>query len=579
MKIRHLVSLSTLALTIAGCGGGDIVIDAANNSPVDNSIAGDNIQNSNNTSSDNVPPTSNPCAAYIDSGITRRGNYDVTTSHCTYGAGFISLTKPYVQLGELVFDDLPNNGVHIFEGTSLVIGQNYSSDEALNGAGISEGGDGSALRIAAGATLAFSSDEDYFIINRGSQIFAEGNANAPVTITSVSDAVLNAVDPEADGEWGGMIINGFGVTNKCAYTGSQLDGTLVITDGEECHVEAEGKDGAGQSHYGGANNADNSGMLNYFVIKHTGAQVAPGNELNGISFNAVGSGTSVDFLQAYATLDDGIEMFGGAVNISHYIGMYVRDDSIDIDEGYQGTIDWALVIQSEEYGNQCVESDGIGSYSSQDATFVADLIARGLNSRATIKNLTCIISPSVKGTRGPGAGIRIREAHFPTLENVIMTTAYGPVASDPDAVDEEGNPAPIAAKPSDHFCLRIEHEGGQAALDGELIFKESVFACNVLSKGDLNGSSTEDWMSLNNNLMSTVEAGEDPSNDAIDVNISLLDGFYSLPVSDMVINGGTVSAVPTDGRILGAVSATDDWTAGWAYGLDPANRGQALWFE
>ena len=33
------------------------------------------------------------------------------------------------------------------------------------------------------------------------------------------------------------------------------------------------------------------------------------------------------------------------------------------------------------------------------------------------------------------------------------------------------------------------------------------------------------------------------------------------------------------GDILGAVSATADWTFPWAYGIAADNRGQALWFE
>ena len=73
------------------------------------------------------------------------------------------------------------------------------------------------------------------------------------------------------------------------------------------------------------------------VVKHTGAQVANGDELNGISLVA-GSNTIVENLQVYSTYDDGIEMFGGSVNFTNFVGVYVRDDSIDIDEGYNGTI-------------------------------------------------------------------------------------------------------------------------------------------------------------------------------------------------------------------------------------------------
>ena len=98
------------------------------------------------------------------------------------------------------------------------------------------------------------------------------------------------------------------------------------------------------------------------VVKHTGAQVANGDELNGISFGGVESNTIVENLQVYSTYDDGIEMFGGSVNFTNFVGVYVRDDSIDIDEGYNGTISNALVIQSATDGNHCIESDGLEDF-------------------------------------------------------------------------------------------------------------------------------------------------------------------------------------------------------------------------
>ena len=101
--------------------------------------------------------------------------------------------------------------------------------------------------------------------------------------------------------------------------------------------------------------------------------------------------------------------------------MYVRDDSIDVDEGYRGTINYALVIQSETDGDHCIESDGLGNYGDGDE---AAKIDQGLNSRATINNLTCIVSPSAEGTHAEGHGWRIREAHFPTIRNSILTTAH-----------------------------------------------------------------------------------------------------------------------------------------------------------
>ena len=79
----------------------------------------------------------------------------------------------------------------------------------------------------------------------------------------------------------------------------------------ECHVESEGSEGESANYYGGDNDADNSGRIEYVRTMHTGAEVVTGNELNGITFGGVGSGTVVKNLEIYSSYDDGIEMFGG----------------------------------------------------------------------------------------------------------------------------------------------------------------------------------------------------------------------------------------------------------------------------
>lgn len=559
-KLFALTAMSS-ALLLAACGGGgDVKISADNNSVVTNPGNGGGT------------PSTNNCASYVKNSQTFQGTQDGV--NCRYGTDFVSLTNPLENIANrVVFKNLSNSGVHIFSD-SLVVGRSYNSDAELAAAGIEKGGDGASIGIDAGAVLAFNSSDDYIVINRGSQIFAEGALGNPVTITSVSDAVEGSVEPEDVQQWGGMIINGFGVTNKCEYTGSRGDANISTSN---CHVAAEGKAGAGQSFYGGDNDADNSGVLNYFVLKHSGAEVAPDNELNGISFNAVGSGTEVDFLQTYATYDDGIEFFGGAVNVSHFIGLYVRDDSLDIDEGYIGTIDYALIIQSETDGNRCIESDGLGSYSSLSADAKSDFIARGLNSRATIRNLTCIVSPSQvsgkadingadgTGTHEEGQGWRIREGHFVTIENAILTTAY--LA---DQAPDNGN-----------YCVRIDDEGLQAAQDGDLVIEQSVIACQDLTAGGTLPDTTTQlaFLQANNAVYQSAVEGEDPT-PVSNAQLDILNGFYSLPLAETIVGGDVVELTPTSGRtFIGAVTEADDWTANWAYGLDPSNRGQALWFE
>ena len=343
MNRKHLIVAVLSAAAIAGCESGDINVQPSTT-----------VTDSNNTIIEGGGGTTNPCATITIGGAPTQGRYDGNTGNCTYpdivGAGN-NLTS------DLFIPALPNGGAHIFEG-SLFIGETHRTNAELAAAGIAEGGDGASLTIEAGATLAWQTSKDFLIVNRGSQIFARGRADAPITFTSVSD-VNGSVLPEDVQQWGGIVINGFAVTNKCAYTGTR--GTDLALAGE-CHVDAEGAAGLDESQYGGDNDADNSGVLSYVVVKHTGATVGNGDELNGISFGGVGSGTVVNNLEVYSTFDDGVEMFGGSFDITNLVGLYVRDDAIDIDEGYNGTITNALVIQSETDGNHCIEADGIGSF-------------------------------------------------------------------------------------------------------------------------------------------------------------------------------------------------------------------------
>ena len=575
MNIKSLLFVGAFVAALTACESGDVNIDAKNNATadnsVDNSITGDNSGNS--TEGGDSGTSGNPCASYSNSGVVRQGSY--AAPNCNYGSDFVDLTNPITTTDvQVTFADLSNDGVHIFSG-SLVVGRNYSDDDEMAAAGITQGGDGAVIRLEEGATLAFRSSDDYMVINRGSQIFAEGSAAKPITITSVSDAVDGTVGPEDVSQWGGLIINGFGVTNKCAYEGVRGADNFSTTN---CHVAAEGKGGSAQSYYGGDNDDDNSGILEYFVVKHTGAQVAQDNELNGVSFDAVGRGTTVNYLEAYSTYDDGIEMFGGAVDINYYVAVYVRDDSIDIDEGYIGSITNALVVQSATDGQQCLESDGIGSYSDAQATKNEDFIARGLNSAANLSNITCIISPNADGTHGVGAGLRIREGHFAKISNSIITTAYMA-----DGVTEDDGAGTIIDDADENQCVRIDNaETLQGAVDGDVAIEQSIIACHDLTKGDdlPDATTLEDFITATNDVMQTAVTGENPQADDTDVNIAILDGFYSIPLADMIINGGPATVTPLNSATyVGAVIRADDWTANWTYGLHPENRGQALWFE
>jgi hypothetical protein len=552
-------------LVLAGCDSGDINIAPSTT-----------VTDSNNTTNTGDGGSASQCASYVNSaGQTIAGTAE--GDNCRYGANFSSNILPL--LVDMTIPTLPNNGAHIFEA-SLFVGDSCDSDACLQANNISEGGDGPTLTIEAGTTVAFRSSSDFLVINRGSRIIAVGRADAPITITSESD-VMGTVGPEDVQQWGGMVVNGFGVTNKCDYTGTR---GVDLAPVAECHVDSEGSAGNDENQYGGNNDDDSSGQLEYFVVKHTGATVGNGDELNGITFGAVGRNTIIRNLQTYSTYDDGIEMFGGAVNFENYAAIYVRDDSIDVDEGWIGTIDNALVIQSETDGAHCIEADGIGSFSSQDPAVIEDFIARGLNSAPTINNMTCIFSPNGQSTAthsDSGTGIRLREGIAMVINDSLVVGTYSQTNDEAD---------------NDNYCLRIDNRSQGLALDGRLQLNSVIWSCGQNDRGqtlvDENGNDsgiTEAQFAIDSgNQFQTVP--NQPNGDAFDptaladTDLQILGGmlgYSSLEFATSQVDAAAPTAdAPTQSTYLGGIQdAGVDWTLGWTYGIHAGNRGQALWIE
>lgn len=177
------------------------------------------------------------------------------------------------------------------------------------------------------------------------------------------------------GDFGGLNMNGFGVTNL----------------GTSPPPEGEGDTGP----YGGDNPADNSGILSYVIVEFAGFNFTPDNQLNSIAMQGVGTGTQVDHIQCTNGQDDGIEFFGGNVNADYYIGLNNEDDTLDWTSGWDGTVNKACAIQTsfppgsiELANDHCIEADN-----DEDDN---DLLPR---SNPTINRFTCV-ALKANGTDG-----------------------------------------------------------------------------------------------------------------------------------------------------------------------------------
>ena len=204
--------------------------------------------------------------------------------------------------------------------------------------------DSATLTAQAGTTVFGGTGEDFLVISRGSKIVANGTRTAPVTLTARAD-LAGQVEENSRGLWGGLVINGNAPINDCPE--GARGGTA------ECTKEGEANSGL----FGGDDPNDSSGSLNYLVVKYAGSEVDPENQLNGIAFQGVGNGTDVDFVQVYNNLDDGVEIFGGTVNAGHMVLTGNSDDSLDWTDGWQGSIQYLVIDQADDAGDNGIEAD------------------------------------------------------------------------------------------------------------------------------------------------------------------------------------------------------------------------------
>lgn len=304
------------------------------------------------------------------------------------------------------------------ESVSLVISVGASVGEVLVNANVSEnttwtadktyilGGritvlDGVTLTIEPGTVIkgqaGTGANATALLIARGGKLMAEGTAQLPIVFTSVADEITGLdiaagnygspnLEADVNGLWGGVIVLG-----KAPISASN-------TNGDVSEVQIEGiptSDPNGL--YGGNISDDNSGVIKYISIRHGGTNIGSGNEINGLTLGGVGSGTVIENIEIVANQDDGVEWFGGTVNVKNVVVLNCGDDGIDTDQSWDGTLDNFVVIAPTGH---CFELDGPeGSYeaghtitngtiyATYDGRTSADLINVDANSIVDLSNL------------------------------------------------------------------------------------------------------------------------------------------------------------------------------------------------
>lgn len=230
--------------------------------------------------------------------------------------------------------------------------------------------DGQVLTIEPGTVVRFRSGQaenaSALIVARGGKIIAEGTQDDPIIFTSENDDLQGSVARNERGLWGGLIILG--------------NAPLNVSEGEARiegipYFESRGN-------YGGGDEDDDSGVLRYVSIRHGGTNIGEGNEINGLTLGGVGNKTEIDFVEIISNEDDGVEIFGGTVNLKHMVVSGCGDDAFDYDLGWSGNGQFCLGIENDFVGDNLIEAGGgvnpvIGFPHSRPNIYNATLVGNG----------------------------------------------------------------------------------------------------------------------------------------------------------------------------------------------------------
>jgi hypothetical protein len=385
------------------------------------------------------------------------------------------------------------------------------------GTDVGQGGTAATLRIQPGTLLvstgASANSFDHLAVNRGSKIFAEGSRAFPIIMTSGNE-LPGAPSAAAPGQLGGLVISGQAPANCNPNCVAEWDST---------------------NRYGGTNAADNSGVVRYMQVRYAGYVFTTNRELNSFTFNGVGSGTTLEYLQAFRGQDDGIEWFGGTANVRYALITCPGDDGFDWDEGYSGKLQFGVVDQrgcaGEDHGFELSNSP-----TNADATPRA---------RGTVANVTLLA--------GSGANRDAIQLNSGTGGNFFNILAQGFKRS---CVQIAGTPTTTAA-------------GATSALTGVLTANNlKTFGCaaNTTDGSGAAAGYTAAWFS--------AQAG----NEVLSAS-TLATGSYlpngNAPAGVFPPSGATAPGlndwfVPTD--YVGAFRSNadaDNWTLGWSRPFNP----------
>lgn len=496
-RLTTLLAVSAGALALAACGSAEVA------SPGEGDFGGGNGGGGGTTN----PPAPGTPAADCPTGFANVG---------LIASGTLRVCQlPQQILGALTVP-LRAGTVYAISGRTEV-GTDRGADPAAPVAGSAQG----ILTVEAGVRIFGSSGSDYLLVNRGSQIFAEGTATTPIIFTSRAN-VEGTTTETSQGQWGGIVIAGRAPTAVCPVG--------VTAPSAACVGQIEGT----SANYGGASTADNSGRLRYVQIKYSGFEISANNELQALTLAGVGSGTVVEYIQAYNSSDDGIEIFGGTVDLRHIVINGADDDGLDTDTGWRGGAQFGIVTQR--------------------ATAVTNG-SRGFEWSAAPSGTTFYAQPKVSNWTIVGRNAAVAADALLTLNSGTQPTIINTVVT---------NPSTSAAA-----CLDIDDAQTVA---NNPVFRSVYFACSRPYENDsnINAAATEavfiNATNVGNTAAGTSTMTAPAGATLTQTNLAFINGANETAVTPA--NAPAIYSGFAAVTYIGAVrNAADTWYLGWTCGL------------
>ncbi len=434
--------------------------------------------------------------------------------------------------------DVNDNGTQIGNGNQEFV---FTGKQTLKkGVYILKGwvyiANGAELTIEPGTVIKGDKDTKAALIaERGGKLIAQGTETQPIVFTSEKEP-----GQRCPGDWGGIILCGKARTNA---TEQQIEG-------------------GPRTKHGGNDDSDNSGVLSYVRIEFAGFPFQPDQEINGLTFGSVGSGTKIDHVQVSYSNDDSFEWFGGTVNCKYLIAYKGWDDDFDTDNGFSGHVQYGLAIRDARIADKSMsngfESDNNAKGTNADphtSAVFSNITFVGPKATASdfVNNSDYINAGSLDPKNGSGlgrfqSGMQIRrDSHLSCFNSVVVGWPVG---------------------------LIIDGELGdcQGAATNGLLKLQNLYFANLDAIGtDKNKTLTDDTQSSFSTKFFLAQPGNVYSKTA--------DGWFDVTGYKPLATSPLLNAASFTDSLLsgfdkvsyvGAFGAGNDWTANWT-NFDPQN--------